>query len=241
MKKVSILDIPKDLLFQKESKGIAKNQKAKHESIARNRSQEMPISDIEKLGGEISTNLGILRTELYDWAKETSLPEDVLKIILNIAKRFKLNPLIGQIAWELNKDGGYEVYIPIDGWIAMMHQQASFEGLLFDQATETENGVPIWMECTIYRSNLKHPITVREYYTELKTDHSSWQAIPRRVLRHKTLQQCIRLAFGINYLIDKMDRYQNNIEQRNSYTAPITILNTKEILKNKLLGDSSNF
>lgn len=53
------------------------------------------------------------------------------------------------------------------------------------------------MECTIYRSNFIQPITVREYYVELKSDHPIWEHIPRRRLWHKTLQECARLAFAI--------------------------------------------
>ena len=40
-------------------------------------------------------------------------------------------------------------------------------------------------------------MTVREYYIELKTEHIAWQKLPRRMLRHRTLQQCMRLSFGI--------------------------------------------
>jgi hypothetical protein len=36
------------------------------------------------------------------------------------------------------------------------------------------------------------------YLSEVRTDHAIWQQIPRRMLRHKTLQQCARLAFGIH-------------------------------------------
>jgi hypothetical protein len=99
-----------------------------------------------------------------------------------------LNPLLGQIDWELNLDGSYEVYIPIDGWITMIHREPSFKRLTFSQATETEEGIPIWMDCSIYRADLIQPITVREYYSELKTDHPIWNQMPRRMLRHKTLQ-----------------------------------------------------
>jgi hypothetical protein len=105
---------------------------------------------------------------------------------------------LGQIDWEANLDGSYEGYIPIDGWISLIHRQPTFQGIHFHQSPETEHEIPIWMECTIYRSDLTHPITVREYYAELKTDHPMWSQMPRRMLRHKTLQQCARLAFGIS-------------------------------------------
>lgn len=30
------------------------------------------------------------------------------------------------------------------------------------------------------------------------TDHPSWQKMPRRMLRHRVIQQCARVAFGIS-------------------------------------------
>jgi hypothetical protein len=179
MKELSILDLPEDLL----------------EEDHRHRPSE-PILD--ELVTEVANTLRIVPQELRHWAKEAVAPEEVLKSILRVAKRYQLNPVLGQIDWEVSLDGSYEVYIPIDGWIAMVHREPSFKGLTFSQATETEEGVPLWMECSIYRSDLIQPITVREYYAELKTDHPMWNQMPRRMLRHKTLQQGARLAFGIS-------------------------------------------
>ncbi len=178
MKKVSILDLPEDLLEE---------------------DQPNPPSEptLDTLVTEVANVLGINSQELSHWTKEAVVPEEILKSILRVAKRYQLNPVLGQIDWELNLDGSYEVYIPIDGWITMIHREPSFKGLSFSQATETEEGIPIWMECSIYRADLMHPITVREYYAELKTDHPIWNQMPRWMLRHKTLQQCARLAFGI--------------------------------------------
>jgi hypothetical protein len=178
MKKASILDLPEDLLEE---------------------DQPHPPSEptLDRLVTEVSNILGITSQELSHWVKESVVPEEVLKLILRTALRFKLNPLLGQVDWELNLDGSYEVYIPIDGWIAIIHREPSFKGLTFSQATEIEEGIPIWMECSIYRADLIQPITVREYFAELKTDHPIWNQMPRRMLRHKTLQQCARLAFGI--------------------------------------------
>ena len=41
-------------------------------------------------------------------------------------------------------------------------------------------------------------MVVREYMDEVKTEHSSWLQMPRRMLRHRAIQQCARLAFGIS-------------------------------------------
>jgi uncharacterized protein YlxP (DUF503 family) len=42
------------------------------------------------------------------------------------------------------------------------------------------------------------PIEVKEYLCEIQTEHSIWKDMPRRMLRHRVLAQCARLAFGIS-------------------------------------------
>jgi hypothetical protein len=198
MNKVSILDMPEDLLDEAQPNPPSKSQATQSRRMTNQRNPPESGSTLDALVSETAHTLGIPIEELGHWTQEAIVPKDVLKSILTTAKRYQLNPLLGQIDWELNLDGSYEVYIPIDGWITLIHRQPTFQGIAFDQSPETEHGIPIWMECTIYRSNLTHPVMVREYYAELKTDHPAWQQMPRRMLRHKTLQQCARLAFGIS-------------------------------------------
>ena len=64
-------------------------------------------------------------------------------------------------------------------------------------STELIDGIPTWMECTIYRNDRILPIVIKEYLEEVRTDHLSWHQMPRRMLRHRVIQQCARLAFGI--------------------------------------------
>ncbi len=215
MKKVSILDLPEDLLD-----GDRPN----------------PPSEpaLDRLVTEVANVLGINSQELSHWTKEAVVPEEVLNLILRTALRLKLNPLLGQVDWELNLDGSYEVYIPIDGWIAMIHREPSFKGLTFSQATETEDGIPIWMECSIYRADLIQPMTVREYYAELKTEHPIWNQMPRRMLRHKTLQQCARLAFGISVPELKITVTPPKMEKPAMVYASQSVPNRKALLKQKL-------
>lgn len=197
MKKLSILDMPEDLLDEDQPNGPLQSQKVRSEHTISKKTQ-LREPTLDRLVTRVTNTLGMNSQELNYWAKEAAVPEEVLKLILGTALRFKLNPLVGQIDWEQNLDDSYEVFIPIDGWIAMIHREPSFQGLTFSQATETEQGIPLWMDCSIYCSDLIQPITVREYFAELKTEHPIWQQMPRRMLRHKTLQQCARLAFGIS-------------------------------------------
>jgi hypothetical protein len=53
------------------------------------------------------------------------------------------------------------------------------------------------MGCAIYRTDRVKPIEVKEYFSEMKTEHAAWQQMPRRMLRYRAMQQCARLAFGI--------------------------------------------
>jgi hypothetical protein len=39
---------------------------------------------------------------------------------------------------------------------------------------------------------------IKEYFEEVKTEHITWTSMPRRMLRHRTIQQCARIAFGIS-------------------------------------------
>lgn len=215
MKKVSILDLPEDLLEEDQP----------------HRPSEPTL---DRLVTEVANTLAIASQELSHWTKEAVVPEEVLKLILRTALRLKLNPLLGQIDWELNLEGGYEVYIPIDGWIAMIHREPSFKGLTFSQATEIEEGIPIWIECSIYRADLIQPITVREYYSELKTEHPIWIQMPRRMLRHKTLQQCARLAFGISVPELKIPLTPPMMEKPAMVRAGQSVPHRKELLRQKL-------
>lgn len=235
MKKISILDVPEDLLEDDPIHEIPQTHQRKSKVTTAKIDQTSDPLPTEILIKEVAEILGIDAQELNDWGKNVRAPMEVLKNILLTAKRFKLNPLLGHIAWELNKENDWEIYIPIDGWIALIHREPTLKGLGFHQAAETENGIPIWMECTIYRSDLAHPVTVREYYAELKTNHPMWIQMPYRMLRHKTLQQCARLVFGISMQELKIPFTTHNtgklLVTHLSHSSP----NSKAMLRGKLI------
>jgi hypothetical protein len=234
MNKCSILEMAEDLLDENQPSQRSKSTKAKSKHQTNHQNQPESGTAIDALVSETACSLGIVIEELRNWAQEAMVPENILKSALATAKRYQLNPLLGQIDWELDVDGSYAVYIPIDGWISLIHRHPTFQGIAFNQSPGTENGIPTWMECTIYRSNLTHPVTVREYYAELKTDHPVWQHMPRRMLRHKTLQQCARLAFGINAPELKMPIMPTIRKEVAFSNRGETHCNHKELLKKKL-------
>ena len=97
-----------------------------------------------------------------------------------------------------NPEGQYQTLITIDGWMRLINQDPQFAGMTFKESSELELGIPLWMECSIYRHDRILPITVKEYSAEIKTEHLLWKTMPRRMLRHRSIQQCARLAFSIH-------------------------------------------
>jgi hypothetical protein len=159
-----------------------------------------PISaQIAQLKECLVNDLKINTIEFENWyAQQETIPIKTMLTLLTHAKRYGLNPILGEIACDYSNELGWQVYIPIDGWVTLILREPNFQGMTFTQAEKEEQEVPIWMECTIYRSDRVVPMTVREYLSEVKTNHPAWQQIPRRMLRYKALQQSARLSFGIS-------------------------------------------
>ena len=198
-KNLALLHIREDLL---QTDQPASNQKLARPGRRRPVSTEVNQSigaQIAQLKECLVNDLKIDTIELENWCEQQeTVPIKTMVNLLTHAKRYGLNPILGEIAYDYSDELGWQVYIPIDGWVTLILREPNFQGMIFTQAEKEEQEVPIWMECTIYRSDRVVPMTVREYLSEVKTNHPAWQQIPRRMLRYKALQQCARLAFGIS-------------------------------------------
>jgi RecT family len=118
--------------------------------------------------------------------------------LLRLANKYQLNPLSDEIALLQGQDQSYQPFITIDGWSKLINHHPQYAGMSLRDSTELLDGIPNWMECTIYRNDRILPIVIKEYFEEVRTDHPSWQQMPRRMLRHRVIQQCARLALGIS-------------------------------------------
>ena len=117
--------------------------------------------------------------------------------LLRLASKYQLDPLSDEVNLLETKEG-YLPFITIDGWAKLINQHPQYAGMSLRDSTELIEGIPTWMECTIYRNDRILPIVIKEYFEEVRTDHPSWQQMPRRMLRHRVIQQCARLALGIS-------------------------------------------
>ena len=137
--------------------------------------------------------------ELQAWLDQTpGAPELVKQNCLRLIYKYELDPFTGEVAIYSYDDGHWQAAINIDGWAKLINSHPAFNGIAFTESAELINGVPAWMMCTIYRQDRIVPTEVKEYLCEIKTEHSIWKEMPRRMLRHRVIAQCARLAFGVS-------------------------------------------
>jgi len=129
----------------------------------------------------------------YRWASSHTLFN-----FLHLIKKYHLDPLVDELSIIKNLDGSCQAYITFDGWSKIINQHPQYAGMSLRESSAKDNNMPIWMECTIYRNDRILPIVVTEYFTEVQTDHIAWKKMPKRMLRHRVIQQCARLALGIS-------------------------------------------
>jgi len=141
--------------------------------------------------------LGLENAELQAWIDlQVMTPKQTILALLRLARENGLDPLKEEVALALFDDTHWQAYITVQGYSKMLNRHPAFDGIIFTQSEESCNGIPLWMECTIYRKDRAQPTKVREYFEEVKAEQLIWQKMPRRMLRHRVMQQCARLAIG---------------------------------------------
>ena len=118
-----------------------------------------------------------------------------LTALLVVANQYGLNPWTKEIYAFPDKNNGIVPVVGVDGWSRIINEHAQFDGLDFEQTDES-------CTCVIYRKDRSHPTRVTEYMVECKRNTTPWQSHPYRMLRHKALIQCARLAFGFVGIFD---------------------------------------
>ena len=156
------------------------------------------ISPVAKALKCAAQAVGVTPKDLSAWFSQyPQLSEVSQETCLRLIAEYRLNPRADEIDLIQFEEGRWQVFITVNGWAKLINAHPAFCGIEFSEARELEEGVPLWMGCAIYRTDRVRPIEVKEYFSEMKTEHAAWQQMPRRMLRHRAMQQCARLAFGI--------------------------------------------
>jgi phage recombination protein Bet len=124
---------------------------------------------------------------------------------LVVANQYGLNPLLRELYFFPDaKRGGVVPVVGVDGWCRIINEHPAFDGVEFDTEWHP-SGKPEAVTCTIHRKDRSRPVRVTEYFSECARDTDPWKKSPARMLRHKALIQCARVAFGFAGLVDEDD------------------------------------
>lgn len=117
-----------------------------------------------------------------------------------VAKEHNLNPFTREIYFMRTKGGAIQPIVGVDGWIRKCNEHPAFDGIDFEDIAN--NGKLTAIRCLIRRKDRQHPIVVTEYLAECARATDNWKSMPSRMLRHRALIQCARVAFGFAGIMD---------------------------------------
>lgn len=130
---------------------------------------------------------------------------DQLVSLVIVANQYGLNPFTKEI-YAFPSRGGITPIVSVDGWARIINNNPNCDGIQFKQDDESAT-------CMIYRKDRNHPTVVTEYLSECKMNTDPWKKYPKRMLRHKALIQCARVAFGFSGIYDEDEAHRINGSQ----------------------------
>jgi phage recombination protein Bet len=119
-----------------------------------------------------------------------------------VADQYGLNPWTKEI-YAFPSQHGIVPVVGVDGWSRIINSNPEFDGMDFVEGELDGKLIPVWIECRMHRKDRTHPICVKEYFAEVDRGTGPWKSHPRRMLRHKAMIQCARLAFGFVGIYDE--------------------------------------
>ena len=141
--------------------------------------------------------MATLRSTCFKGAND----EEMLALVV-VANEYNQNPFLKEIYACPKKGGGIVPVVGVDGWVKMVNRADAFDGVEFEMVDDAENK-PHSCTCTLYLKNRTRPVKVTEYFDECHRNTDPWNQMPRRMLRHKALMQCARVAFGFSGVTDE--------------------------------------
>jgi len=134
---------------------------------------------------------------------------DQLVSLIIVANQYGLNPFTKEI-YAFPSKGSITPIVSVDGWSRIINDNPQCDGIQFEQDDVSAT-------CKIYRKDRTHPTVVTEYLEECQGEvkdkygnPTPWGRWPKRMLRHKALIQCARVAFGFSGIYDEDEAHRIN-------------------------------
>ena len=145
---------------------------------------------------DLGDGAGLTETLKATAFKGASVTDDQMTALMIVANQYGLNPWTKEI-YAFPDKGGIVPVVGVDGWARIINNNQQFDGMEFEQDDDK-------CTCKIYRKDRSHPTTITEYFSECRRDNAQpWKTHPKRMLRHKAMIQCARIAFGFGGIYDQ--------------------------------------
>ncbi|VGM95156.1 phage recombination protein Bet [uncultured Avibacterium sp.] len=145
---------------------------------------------------EMGSSENLPQTLMATAFRGQNVSPDQMTALLVVANQHGLNPWTNEI-YAFPNNGGIVPIVGVDGWSRIMNDHPQFDGIEFTFNDDNS------CTCNIYRKDRTRPTTVTEYMTECSRNTQPWKSHPKRMLRHKAMIQCARLAFGFTGIYDQ--------------------------------------
>jgi phage recombination protein Bet len=152
-------------------------------------------SILAKMGARFNVDGAMLQKTLSETVFKNATQEQTVALLI-VADQYGLNPFTKEIYAFPAKGGGIVPVVGIDGWLRIINENPQFDGMEIKDDDES-------CTCIIHRKDRTHPIIVTEYLDECIRDTDPWKKCPKRMLRHKAIIQCGRVAFGFSGIHDE--------------------------------------
>jgi phage recombination protein Bet len=160
---------------------------------------------VEKMAARFNVEADKLVVTLKATAFQSSkqISNEQLMMLMVVSDQYGLNPFTKEIYAFPDRSGIVPV-VGVDGWIRMCNDHPAMDGIEFEmsdtlaQVNDKHKPCPAFVICRIWRKDRNRPIEVPEYLDECYRDTGPWNQSTRRMLRHKALIQCARIAFGFS-------------------------------------------
>lgn len=190
--------------------------------------QNQQPSLLAKIASKYSVDPNKMLTTLKATAFKGDVSNEQMMALLIVADQYGLNPWTKEIYAFPDRQNGIVPVIGVDGWARIINSHEQFDGMSFTQDE-------VSCTCTIYRKDRAHPIEVTEYMSECKRNVGPWQSHPKRMLRHKAMIQCARLAFGFVGVYDQ-DEAERIVEKDiTPEDDPLPMTSRTEAVKNRII------
>jgi phage recombination protein Bet len=159
-----------------------------------------PVSALAILADRLNVDTEKLMSTLKNTVFKGASNEEMM-VLTVVANAYGLNPLVKELYAFPAKGGGIVPVVSIDGWLRITNDHPQMDGMETTFEHE-DNGKLISCTCVIHRKDRAHPTTATEYLAECKRSTEPWK-MEHRMLRHKAIIQCARIAFGFSGIHDE--------------------------------------